>query len=113
MKANELRIGNIITNTIDKEVFPCQLGDIENIINGWTSYEPIPLTEEWLNRFGFEKTGNYKHTKRMFSVVLWITEADYFFHWTEGNTRIQHVHELQNLYFDITGEELELKEQTA
>jgi len=63
MKANELRIGNLVSydgrifeiDTIAKE-FPT-LNTIEFGIGvvDWENIEPIPLPEEWLIKFGFEK----------------------------------------------------------
>lgn len=120
MKASELRIGNWITNTIDKEIFPCELGDLENLLNGWESYQPIPLTEEWLKRFGFEfikcfvnnkewkVTDYYKGTQKhglKLSKGLNNPECFYFFQDNIG-LKIKYVHQLQNLYFALTGQEL-------
>ena len=62
MEAKELRIGNWVSTTdilIPKHVIKAE--DIVSIEDG--SFEnlgldvkPIPLTEEWLLKFGFEKT---------------------------------------------------------
>ncbi len=59
MKATELRIGNwiningkpvgIASNVIN-DIFWHKLDD-----NNQDNYKPIPLTEEWLYKFGFEK----------------------------------------------------------
>ena len=71
-------------------------------------YMPIPLTEEWLVKFGFKYIGS--------APTLGINES-----WNRGNIRIEqlqskelvfhglqikYVHSLQNLYFALTGEEL-------
>jgi len=112
MKANELRIGNLITARYqdDYAVNQVVVNSVSEIgVNrcyGETEFyiencEPIPLTEEWLVRFGFKlgvkghfKThgNNYKFNLYMYNVNLY-----------------KHVHQLQNLYFALTGEELEIK----
>ena len=87
--------------------------------------EPIPLTEEWLLKFGFEKA---KHSHGYncyikdgfdFDIVshgrYWVfaiytdescTNSLYFAH-----NRFEYVHQFQNLYFALTGEELILNEK--
>ena len=80
--------------------------------------QPIPLTEEWFERFGAKKD-DLEHD----SYVLSSITCDYRFfknylldntiYWTcekvLGDTCIQYVHKLQNLYFALTGQELEIK----
>ena len=65
-------------------------------------YKPIPLNIEWLEFFGFKKNNMY-----------WIddTNIGFTFHkngdieWNQPKN-IKYVHELQNLYFALTGKEL-------
>lgn len=78
--------------------------------------KPIPLTEEWLIKFGFEldlKHGDY--------LVNQIYQADFYYYvidsfeynsggYSHCEVKIEHVHQLQNLYFALTGEELTIKE---
>jgi len=98
--------------------------DIEKI-------KQIPVTEELLIKFGFELTdSNYK------KITKWSLKEDYieikyatigtnpimeeymfklsnvFGYWffENGHHKIEFVHQLQNLYFALTGEELELNE---
>lgn len=87
--------------------------------------EPIPLTKEWLLKFGFGK-------KEYPSGVVWHIGFNNLTHgylfdlvWLEspelinapnlpfyknGRYTIYYVHQLQNLYFALTGEELTLSE---
>jgi hypothetical protein len=129
MKANEVRIGNYIKfhNTITKvEGFSIW----DNLIQSdnfaereLKDFEPIPLTEEWLLRFGFNK--DYKSGYLGIDVHnsdFVLTEPKkmgewqngYVFQFTAGNVpkfkEIFYVHKLQNLYFALTGEELTIKE---
>jgi hypothetical protein len=128
MKANELRIGNkvsfegsiVTVNTIsDDEVtfsdyasfyYP-QIEDISG----------IELTEEWLVRFGFSEYDqmgdNYffafeKDDNFEFNLCLNFNDLQvsfYSLNW-ERAFKIKSVHQLQNLYFALTGEELEPKQ---
>ena len=72
---------------------------------------PIPLTEEWLLKFGFDN----KHNKDKFTIILkgklnYEKGRTYFNSWTILEKQPDYVHELQNLYFALTGEELTLNE---
>ena len=82
---------------------------------------PIPLTEEWLLKFGFEdKKTCFNLSKREilghdfgdFAVSKYddtqmkVWRGDRYI----GVCHIQHVHSLQNLYFCLRGEELTIKE---
>jgi hypothetical protein len=128
IKASELRIGNITTLgvvfLIDQDVF--RVIDSEGISfkNTWANIEPIPLTEEWLLKFGFDKVGialtsiaiaplnlpctfNLPNTPFSFcqgKLILTTGTGDFC-------VNIEYVHQLQNLYFALTGEELTLKNQ--
>ncbi len=113
MKANELRIGNWIYDAQCQQNI--QIGTGLHIDNLDPLSKPIPLTEEWLKRFGFDE--NLKEfVKSGISIreennnsVFWVW--GFYLGFSHGG--IKHVHQLQNLYFALTGEELELKEQTA
>ena len=122
MKANELRIGNLVKNKIDGSVNPVNFlapTDMGMVLT--TSYfphftieqaEPIPLTEEWLVRFGFEYTeiheGFNQYRKDLLNLSITPNGFEIFltFKWIN----IKHVHQLQNLYFALTGEELTIKD---
>ena len=137
MEANELRIGNIICSLgqrhengrmlewINYEI-PVDLEVLQNIISKNTDFEysPIPLTEEWLLKFGFVKG------KGAFFIEVLKTEFYFRDSYTGGyywgfisnsdwnmceltDVRpVNYVHQLQNLYFALTGEELTINERT-
>ena len=114
MKANELRIDNIV-NYFYHET--CLNGIVTSInkksitVNHHATIKiksnnilPIPLTEEWLFDFGFEKMhdGNFWNKKLCIR-----KDRDLFYAlYEQGRIYIQHVHKLQNLYLDFTDEEL-------
>lgn len=66
---------------------------------------PIPLTEEWLLKFGFEKKRDFFHLDYE-SFCIFLDKKGYYTHINCGNLYIKHVHQLQNLYFALTGKEL-------
>jgi hypothetical protein len=86
--------------------------------------ELILLTEEWLLKFGFKKENNtiYSISDKLSSSEV----GKWYFFKNENNSftphikrenkfswigkEIKYVHQLQNLYFALTGEELLLKE---
>ena len=120
MKARELRIGNYVTvehprhgekfievesvtnDTINMEFRPYYLGELQ----------PIPLTEEWLLKFGFEKVKSRYEEAETFDYVL----QPLYFDMANTSVKIngvyqkinypEYVHQLQNLYYSLTGEEL-------
>ena len=120
MEAKDLRIGNWFLGDTEENNF--QQITAKQILDFYDDplddyYKPIPLTEEWLLKFGLKpnqwfcsnsycvvedktgdihygwcmKTQNSLHTKEI--------EFGYF----------KYVHQFQNLYFALTGEELTLK----
>lgn len=117
MKANELRIGNLFRYKDEPRVKTERRGNVYQIIPDDIVFisehdpdyiEPIPITEEWLLKLGFDK----------FSDRVFILDS---FGYEFGHTcrallknedcvvlfpLIKHVHQLQNLYFALTGEEL-------
>lgn len=118
MIANELRLGNLVfvddvTRELTKQMFKVAV-----IALNCQEIEPIPLTEEWLFKAGFENIQrgrfimnilsygsiNVQITKNKLVVELGTTG-----HYLFGETKIEYVHQLQNLYFALTGIELELK----
>lgn len=124
MNVEELRIGNIIfiswKNAVNKRVAVVNLGAIMDLASNGSgsayNYKPIPLSEKWLIKFGFEK----QVTRYMVSYKKGLIDISYFnkskvisiyvgAQRIDNGERIKHVHQLQNLYFALTGEELEVR----
>ena len=108
IQANELRIYNWVYNSTTKEnmlVYPmmiAQLSRLEKDGGHSVNIHPIPLTEEILLKCGFKirKDGKLYHD------TLSLYEADFIFNIKSGI--IKNLHQLQNLYFALTGQELEV-----
>lgn len=79
-------------------------------------FKPIPLTEEWLLKFGFKKRKNRHlfHWENKIVISEYKDEFENFFYPKTGydirfSNEIKYVHQLQNLYFALTGTHLKLK----
>jgi hypothetical protein len=105
-----LRIGNYIDYTTEREIVTMQTTYeyIRLIHNGNKNFKPIPLTEEWFVKFGFNKN---------ITSDIYPTFSKQMVNWNDGilyiigygfMNHIQYVHQLQNLYFALTNEELTL-----
>ncbi len=80
--------------------------DSEAKAEEYDSFEPISLTEEWLLKFGIQGWfGNNRFqiqrtTDKLFEVIAWKNGISFWL------CHLEYVHQLQNLYFALTGEEL-------
>ena len=117
MKASELRIGNKIKFIDDGTIFTVVSIDLkgaglENTSEfAWIEFEslePIPLTEEWLLKFGFQEGNRGYYLKR--NVVISVEGEVYFGDSDTWIASIYYVHHIQNLYFALECEELTLNE---
>jgi hypothetical protein len=110
IEAKELRIGSWYKNkSLNKNLKYKQITSFEDASYVAIYCDPIQLTEEWLADFGFEYDdidGNSGYWKLgNFEVVFGEDGCSY--NW---NLKIEFVHQLQNLVFALTGEELALKQ---
>ena len=106
MEAKDLRIGNIVLKIDENKTHKIVPVDISICSVNKKIFEPIPLTEEWLLKMGFSwhaknsynlKRFRYHTDKKIFSIMGRFEDL------VEG---LEHVNQLQNLYFALTGEEL-------
>lgn len=70
--------------------------------------DPIKLTEEVFLTFGFTKNDNNYWFHPMVTNSIYGSNG---FYMSNVTPEIKYVHQLQNLYFALTGEELELKDK--
>lgn len=131
MKASELMIGNYVIDLSRKsngfEDYIVVVSDISdrqeirarNLKSGQASVirdmlVGIPLTEEWLVKLGFVADGNNfvlylsDYSGLTFSGGKMYLTSGQFAEMTE-TVPCDYVHQLQNLYFALTGEELTIK----
>lgn len=137
MKANELRIGNLVIIDDKDSIFrvlfikenvvqilelgknyPYAVVEIERI-------KPIPLTEEIILKLGFKENNNKwfeinyftncnEYPEKMGILINWVSGRCALLDTDDGQQpvmtakMIQYLHQLQNLYFALAGEELDI-----
>ena len=109
MNANELRIGNWYNWYADGKYYQFQVEPNDFTHGNMPNYKPIPITEDWLLRFGFEKSRLGYFTIFCGSNVMSVYCFDDFLRVqivTQTISTINHVHQLQNIYFALTQTEL-------
>ena len=125
IQENKLRVGNLLN-------YQTAEGDVVNLTTDfhaikWATedpkgfnlvHSPIPITEEWLIKFGFKQYNDFGVKFNTFDLmplcgfgydidtkqVVILEKGNPNSHWIER--KIEYVHELQNLYFALRGQEL-------
>jgi hypothetical protein len=127
MKASELRIGNLvdyektthIITAIDGNNYgrsrwyrqPTNEPDYEHTFD---NIESIPLTSELLEKCGFKQIsdrewviGENPVNQDYMMVIRW-TKIYNHFYYSNGHFKLLYLHQLQNLYYCLAGEELQI-----
>lgn len=103
MKVEELRLGNLIIEDGKQTEFN---GDFYHWIDGLI--KPIELTDEWLIKLGFETDGiewwNGIICLGVFKDGIYYLPTEEI-HYRVGQ-EFKYVHQVQNLHYAITGDEL-------
>ena len=116
MEAKNLMVGNYVKDPYNHIIRLVSVEKDQSMVR------PIPITEEWLNDFGFRKyagnhyielSGGSMHAK--FYVQRPVkSKSDYYFYWDEfGRIELKSVNQLQNLFFALTGNQLEVKQKVS
>ena len=114
MKSTELRIGDLVhyeykEMSKDIEVNITVFQELENFTYR-NRIKPIPLSEDWLLKFGFDNS-LVKDIYLALGYNVIHDEGKYYFRHYGLTKEVEYVHQLQNLYFALTGEELTIKEE--
>lgn len=101
---NEIREDGLNLTDVDMRARPT-FGQL------WKFIEPIELTEEWLIKFGFKKSGigygkGLLNIYMKNAVITYPNGRVFYNSWAIMEYQIKYVHQLQNLYFALTCEEL-------
>ena len=113
MKVNELRIGNYVNaevGLLSLQVHKLMPSDIVDASKGIIEIYPISLTEDILLKCGFEQTSIISiFEKDEFTIENW-DDNEFIFRWNDFTISVdlKHLHTLQNLYFALKNEELEI-----
>ena len=122
MKAEELRIGNLVlVDGVETTITNLEIteGEIVDPIDP----QPIPITEDRLKRLGFvhdyQELAEDSYTITIGNETLLRVERDGSYGFEDsipikgwdidyvcGGVNLKYLHQLQNLYFALTGEEL-------
>ncbi len=132
MKSSELGLGNLVWNSTQKIAVPVNL-KIINEQHGLESllaqgiftkddslWEPVPITEKWLEKLGFikEAAGEYYidafskgHPSARFEIEFRNKGVLLKSRYQQSNDdlkmrHIKYIHQLQNLFHSLVGEEL-------
>lgn len=124
MEAKEFRIGNYLQDregrlcmveNLGKDCFSDSQIDAPAIKGVLTSLpcKPIPLTEEWLEIMGFKDYDYYWSKGRIraawYSRTVATGERNGIY--ISGKRHIKYVHQVQNLYFALTGKEITINKE--
>ena len=125
--ARELRLGNLVfgqyrvIEKVDLKILAYVVSFEAGEVAGTKMPSPITLSEEWFLRFGFRHSSfmtaydQRGHSGEIFSIMdlADFDKPGYFaLEWNQvyAGKPFRYVHELQNIYFTVTGKELEIKE---
>lgn len=134
MDIRELRIGNFVTWSDDNDILSVlTITGITSPDTVWINWEwndgtkdstdsgiddinPIPITPEWLERLGFENlngrytVGTHKHPYDP-DKISWDGKVVRYevMRYSSVIYSVKYVHQIQNLFYALTGEELTTK----
>jgi hypothetical protein len=111
IQAKDLRVGNIITSLEHDRIFVVSYHEIRYAaINQYNPYIGIALTAKILEQCGFEHKSSNEHVKG--NLVFRRQQNDLILNGFENDyngvilNRPEFLHQLQNLYYSLTDEEL-------
>lgn len=132
MKPKDLRIGNFVyltkDNFITVKAYELDGYDIYKLSESdCADIKGIPISEEWLLKLGFQRQNHskdwfvkdlvdgftlyYNFGSALYKGLTLEGNGGYDFEGDVDLKHIKYVHQLQNLYFALTGEELTIKER--
>jgi hypothetical protein len=122
LDSHEIRLGNTYKIEMGDGTYKSDLINLEDLSNLLDDdlddfYQAMELDEVWLIKLGFEYDEHYNNyvikAKGYYNSVGYNDEdGDWYYNNDRSNagcyyiTSIQYVHQLENLYFALTGEEL-------
>ena len=109
LDSHEIRLGNSYKIELGDGTYKIgliNLEDIESLLDDEIDdfYQALEISEEWLIKVGFKpnakacKSQEYLYNR----INIWKYDNEFAF----GQWKLKYVHQLENLYFALTGEEL-------
>jgi len=123
MKVTDFRVGNMVSyyhpnvegiepligHVVHKEEDDIVIAEYKHVGLKTYSIGGIFLTEDWLKRLGFKATNRHKNEYFLNYLLLAGEPENKKFYYIDSSKKAHHIkylHQLQNLYFDVQGEEL-------
>lgn len=115
VNVNELRVGNLLL-TSSGTIVPIRGGGIAAIESGQLIMHPIPLTPEWLERMGWQVVDQgsgpyYWLEKQCWFHIHLSADGSLYANFNNNTVLIKSLHHLQNIYLDLTGEQLTINNE--
>jgi hypothetical protein len=102
----------------ESESYRAKYSHLITCIENGNQYHPfeidgVPITEEWLLKLGFNSIDSdpdiLYYTKNNVALNAFGDHSKIWLRYVSNTIEIKSVHQLQNLYFALTGEELTIK----
>ena len=115
MESMEFRLGNLVFK--EDCVHPVSFYDFYDGGADFVlyDYKPIPLTEDWMLRFGAEKEIYEEGSDEYYLIIrrdkfsiIWESDDNVYCDISENVFKLKYVHTMQNMYYALEGEELKL-----
>lgn len=114
---SEIRLGNLLTFQTDPQIRAVTLATFKYLQKHGddNGYNPVPITSDLLERLGIyianKRKMSHKIRIRNRKETMYVTQNgnlwDIHLNYGEVLVTIQYVHQLQNVYFSITGSDLD------
>jgi len=104
---NEIRLGNFLF--IEGEERRVTSKDLVHFPAINSGFDAIKLTVDWIERLGFEYLASSKNSKTYFLRGVQVDISDdsiKVFYFRKKVKDIEFVHQIQNIFFSLTGKEL-------
>jgi len=113
LDSHEIRLGNTYKIEMGDGTYKSDLINLEDLRNLLDDdlddfYQAMEISEEWLIKLGFIHAGNFCDciNYKLNGIDIWLYANNEI---AFGKWDLKYVHQLENLYFALTGEELTYK----
>jgi hypothetical protein len=117
IQLNEIRLGNLVkadnekiwNSTYNGSIVAVDIDILMDIFKDENLYSPIPLSVELLEQAGFKWQGGDHYANE--ENDIWIEDKSGLYRFARPfltKYNLKYLHQLQNLYFALTGTELEV-----
>jgi hypothetical protein len=111
INVNEIRMGNMVTHYPTGKLITVDYDHVKSLIGNPEEYNPVPLKATLLQIAGFEETEQDKWDIDLLPFQL-VADPAGDLQYELSDHKLRHVsslHQLQNLYFALTNEELNIQ----